>query len=333
MREVSFIKQNKANWLEFEKYLYQGKKVDAHRLSELFDKVTNDLAYAQTYYPKSKLNLYLNALASNAYLKVTKTKSTYGSILTFWTEDVPKLTYKYRKIIYATFAVFLILIGIGVLSSLYDEGFVRSILGNHYVDTSLENIANGDPAAIYTNETVFGDIGSFLGITFNNIRVGLLLYISGITLGIGTLKILFSNCIMLGSFLTMFQQQDVLAESMSAIWIHGAMEIFSMVIEASAGFLLGLGWLFPGALSRKQAFFLTGKESLMIVMSTIPFTIAAGLFEGFVTQLYNDVPSWISVAIIFLTLGLISYYYLIFPVRKYKNAELKLSDIMVNYDD
>lgn len=333
MREVSFIKQNKDNWLEFENYLYQGRDVDAHRLSELFDKVTNDLAYAQTYYPKSKVNVYLNALASNAYLKVIKPKTTYGSIISFWREDVPKITYKYRKVIYATFIVFLIMVGIGVLSSLYDESFVRSILGDSYVDKTIENIEKGDPAAVYTNQTVYGDIGSFLAITINNIRVGLLMYISGITMGLGTLKILFSNSIMIGSFITMFHQHDVLAESMTAVWIHGAMEIFSIVIEATAGFILGLGWLFPGALTRKQAFFLTGKESLMIVLSTIPFTIAAGLMEGFITQLYNELPLIISVGIISLTLGIISYYYLIYPVLKYRKTELRLSDIMVDYAD
>lgn len=333
MREVSFIKQNKDNWLEFENYLYNGKQVDAHRLSQLFDKVTNDLAYSQTYYPKSKVNVYLNALASNAYLKVIKPNTTYGTIIDFWREDVPKITYKYRKVLWATFAVFFVMLGIGVLSALYDEGFIRSILGDNYVDQTLENIQDGDPAAIYTNNTIYGDIGSFLAITINNIRVGLLMYISGITLGIGTLKILFQNCIMLGSFLTMFEQQGVLAESMTAIWIHGAMEIFGMVIECSAGFLLGLGWLFPGSLTRKQAFLLTGKESLMIVMSTIPFTIAAGLMEGFVTQLYNDMPLWMSISIILLTLSIITYYYLIYPVIKYGKTEPKLSDIMVNNEE
>ena len=120
---------------------------------------------------------------------------------------------------------------------------------------------------------------------------------------------------MLGAFLTMFHKADVLGTSLTAIWIHGAMEIFGMVIECAAGFILGLAWLFPGSLSRRQAFMQSGKDSLMIVMSTIPFTIAAGLLEGFVTQLYNDMPHALALFIIFGTLSLIGYYYLIYPVR------------------
>ena len=333
MREVSFIKQNKENWLEFENYLYHGRPLQPNRLTELFTQLNNDLSYAQTYYPKSKVNVYLNSLTAQAFLKITKPKTTYGSIIEFWKIDVPRVTYKHRKYIYLAFAVFLVTVLIGVLSSLYDESFIRSILGDEYVDLTANNIDKGDPAAIYTNATSMGDIGSFLGITINNVRVGFLMYIAGITLGIGTIKILFSNSVMLGSFLTMFYKAEVLAESMSAIWIHGAMEIFGMVIEAGAGLLLGLGWLFPGSLSRKQAFIVTGKESLMIMLSTIPFTIAAGLLEGFVTQLYNEMPLWMALIIIFGTLGIISFYYLVYPVLLHKKSIDTFDEMMLRYEE
>lgn len=333
LREVSFIKQNKDKWLEFENYLYHGHVAGPERLSDLFVQLNNDLAYAQTYYPKSKVNVYLNALASNAYLKVIKPKTTYGSIVNFWRTDVPLIAYQHRHYIHFTFLLFLAIFGIGILSSIYDETFIRSILGDKYVDQTMENIAKGDPAAVYTNSTSLGDLGSFLGITINNIRVGLLLYISGITLGLGTIKLLLSNTIMLGSFLAMFYKAGVLAKSMTAIWIHGAMEIFGMVIEASAGILLGVGWLFPGSLTRKQAFLSTGKKSLMLVLSTIPFTIAAGLLEGFVTQLYNEMPNWLALAIIFITLSLIAFYYLIYPILVHRKTEITFQQLYLNDEE
>ena len=333
MREVSFIKQNKANWLEFENYLYHGKHVAPKRLEELFTQLNNDLAYTQSYYPKSKINTYLNALTSQAYLKLIKPRSAYGSVIHFWKVEVPRVAYVHRRYIYLAFCIFSFLVFIGVLSSLYDETFVRSVLGDKYVDSTMVNIERQDPAAVYTNATAMGDIGSFLGITINNIRVGFLMYITGITLGIGTLKVMLSNCIMLGSFLTMFYKANVLWESMRAIWIHGAMEIFGMVIEAAAGLLLGLGWLFPGSLSRKAAFILKGKESLMLMLSTLPFTIAAGLLEGFVTQLYNEMPVWLALVIILGTLSVIGYYYLIYPIRMYGNQVKTFDEMLLQYEE
>ena len=331
MREASFIKQNKDSWLEFEKYLYYNEKVSAERLSELFVQLNNDLAYAQTYYPKSKVNVYLNALASNAYLKVVKPKTAYGSIIRFWLEEAPLVAYKHRKWIYLTLGLFLVFLFMSILSSVYDESFIRAIMGDSYVDMTEENVKTGDPAAVYTNETFLGDAGSFIAITINNVRVGLLMYISGLLLGVGTFRILFINSIMIGSFMTMFYKFGVLGISMTAVWIHGSMEIFAMMIEAAAGLILGLGWLFPGSLTRKQAFVQTGKESLMLVLSTIPFTISAGLLEGFITQYYNEFPIWISVGIILLTLAIISYYYLVYPVRLYRRRDMKFDKSFLRY--
>lgn len=333
MREAHFIKQNKEKWLEFEKFLYHEYHISADQLSDLFVQLNNDLAFSQTYYPKSKLNDYLNALASNAYMKITKPKTSYGSVVKFWKEDVPLIVYQRRNYIYFAFCIYIILMLIGVLSSLYDDSFIRSILGDHYVDQSQANINRGDPAAIYNNSTLLGDAGSAIAITINNVRVGFLMYISGITLGLGTFKILFSNSIMVGAFMSMFYKAGIFGKAMSAVYIHGAMELFGMVIEAAAGFLLGLGWLFPSNRTRLEAFIISGKHSVMIVLSTIPFTIAAGLLEGFVTQYYNEMPLVLTLIIILGTLSLISYYYLIYPYIVHKKKYHKtLEDYLDDHE-
>jgi len=63
MREVAFIKQNKEKWLQFETAIQQKKIENPDELSRLYLHLINDLAYAQTYYKKSKLIIYLNDLA------------------------------------------------------------------------------------------------------------------------------------------------------------------------------------------------------------------------------------------------------------------------------
>ena len=331
MREVAFIQQNKERWLEFEQHLYFNAPVSADYLAELFIQLNNDLAYAQTYYPKSKVVIYLNALAVNAYHKINNPRQGFYGIINFWAKNAPLIIYKNRKYIYFAQVFFIVFVLIGIISSLNDDSFVRAVLSDDYVDETYENIRSGDPAAIYNNETLFGDFGSFMGITINNIKVGLLMYISGFSLGIGTIKILFSNAVMVGTFQTMFYQAGQLWQSMSAIWIHGAMEIYGMTIEAGAGLLLGLGWLFPGTLKRKQAFIMSGKESLIIVLSTIPFTIFAGLLEGFVTQYYNEMPLPITMTIIVGTLLLITYYYWYYPIKVFRNNASNLDKTFMEY--
>jgi uncharacterized membrane protein SpoIIM required for sporulation len=152
--------------------------------------------------------------------------------------------------------------------------------------------------------------------------VGAKCYIYGIFLGIGTFYVLIQNCIMLGSFQYFFYQQGVFWESVRGIWIHGSMEIFAIVIESTAGFILGASILFPKTFSRMNSLKIGFRNSFKIFLSTIPFTIAAGFLEGFITRYSIDMPNWLSVFIILATLSIISFYYLVFPFivnKKIKN--------------
>ena len=118
---------------------------------------------------------------------------------------------------------------------------------------------------------------------------------------------------MLGAFQYFFYEQGVFWESVRGIWIHGSMEIFAIVIEAAAGFILGASILFPKTYSRMTSFKIGFKNSLKIFLGTMPFTIGAGILEGFVTRYSLEMPNWLNVFIILSTLSLISFYFLIFP--------------------
>src|SRR5690606_18820679 len=121
-----------------------------------------------------------------------------GNIISkFFFFDVPLIAYKYRKVLYFSLAIFLVFVSIGVISAAYDDRFVRLILGDAYVNKTLENIAKGDPMAVYKGSSSWG---SAFGITLNNLFVGVRCYLYGIFLGLGTFYIMAQNAIMLGSF-------------------------------------------------------------------------------------------------------------------------------------
>ncbi len=319
MREVAFIKQNKEKWLGIEEVITGKSKKDPDELSSLYINLINDLSFAQTYYPKSKTKIYLNHLATSIYQKIYKTKRTESNrIVEFFKTEVPLIAYEYRKFLWFAFAVFTFFVGIGVISTHYDEDFVSLILGDDYVFMTEQNIEDGNPIAVYEGGSTWG---SAIGIIKNNVMVGAKLYIYGIFGGIGTLLVLMYNSIMLGSFQYMFQQQEVLGTSMRGIWIHGAFEIFGMVIEAMAGFILGASILFPKTYSRFNSFKIGFKKSFKIFLSVFPFTVIAGILEGFVTRHALDMPLILNLIIIFGTLGFIFYYYVIYPIRVHKKLK------------
>ncbi|WP_282135310.1 stage II sporulation protein M [Seonamhaeicola maritimus] len=325
MREVAFIKQNKEKWLNFEKAIFGKTLKNPDELASLYIHLVNDLSYAQTYYPKSKTILYLNNLAAKAFQKIYKTKrEDTNRFVHFWKIEVPLIVHQYRRYVLYAFVIFLSFSAIGALSAAYDDSFVRLILGDHYVNMTLENIEKGDPVAVYKSGSNWG---SAFGITLNNLYVGIKAFIFGVFAGLGTGLVMLYNGIMLGSFQYFFYKEGVFWESVRGIWIHGSMEIFAIVIEGAAGLILGASILFPKTYSRMTSFKMGMKDGVKILISTFPFTIAAGILEGYVTRYSNVMPNWLSVGIILTTLSLITFYYLVYPFILHKKLNNKYAII------
>jgi uncharacterized membrane protein SpoIIM required for sporulation len=319
MREQTFIKQNKDKWLDFESKIFGKEASNPDELSSLYIHLMNDLAYAQTFYPKSKTILYLNNLAAKTFQKIYATKKEEGNRLVhFFKTEVPLLVYEYRRYLYYAFIFFFVFTAIGVVSAIYDADFIRMILGDHYVNMTLENIEKGDPVAVYKSGSNWG---SHIGITLNNLKVGFYNYILGFFGGLGTIWILFQNSVMLGAFQYLFYKHHVFWPSVRGIWIHGSMEIFAIVVEAMAGLILGASILFPQTYSRYESLKRGVKVSLKIFLSTFPFTIAAGFLEGYVTRYSNIMSKWLSVGIILTTLTAITFYYFIYPKIVYQKKQ------------
>ncbi|MGV8915629.1 MAG: stage II sporulation protein M [Kaistella sp.] len=320
MREVAFIKQNKEKWLGIEQVIEGKAKKNPDELSSLYINLINDLSFAQTYYPKSKTTLYLNNLSSRIFQKIYKTKRADKNwLFYFFKTEVPLLLHQYRRYLVYAFGFFILFTLIGFMSAYYDKDFVKIILGEEYVNKTIENILKGNAVGVYQQGSNWG---STISIIFNNIKVGATLFIYGIFGGLGTLFVLLQNCIMLGSFQYFFHEHGALADSAKGIWLHGVFEIFSMVIEAMAGLILGASILFPKTYSRFNSFKLGFKDAFKIFLSTVPFTILAGIIEGYVTRYALTMPGILNFILITGTFALIGFYYFIYPYIISKKIQL-----------
>ncbi len=322
MREAAFVKQNKDKWLRFESLLHNRENISPDELSNLYVEVTDQLSYAQTFYPESKTLVYLNHLASQSHQLIYKTKRESSKrFITFFTEEFPLLFYSYQRQLLIAFLTFLLFSIVGAYSTAHDETFVRSILGDGYVNMTLDNIENGDPMAVYKGSN---EMSSFLGITINNIKVALYAFVYGILFSIGSLIIIMQNAVMVGSFQYFFYEQGVLWESVRTIWIHGTIEISVIIIAGCAGMVVGNSILFPKTYTRLDSFKRGMKNGLKIVVSTIPFFIVAGFLEGFVTR-HTEMPDWLAIVIIGSSLALILFYYVYYSIKVYHSKQKQLT--------
>lgn len=318
MREAAFVKQNKDKWLKFENVISNKSQIHPDELSNLYIEVTDHLSYAQTFYPGSKTLEYLNYIASQSHQIIYKSKKESSKrFITFFTKEFPLLMYQYQKQLLIAFLTFMLFALIGAYSAANDGTFVRSILGDGYVNMTLENIEKGDPMGVYKEQ---GELNMSLGITINNIKVGLYAYILGLLFSIGSLMVIMQNAVMVGSFQYFFFEQGVGWESVRTIWIHGTIEISVIIIAGCAGMVVGNSMMFPKTYTRLDSFVKGVKNSLKIIVSTIPFFIVAGFLEGFVTR-HTEMPDWLAITIIGASLALIVFYYVIYPRKLYKKQQ------------
>lgn len=310
MKETNFIEQNKEKWSRFEE-LYNSSKNNPEELSALYMDMTEDLSYAQTFYKRRTVRVYLNQLAQRIFTGVHKQKGeSLSRLITVWKTSLPLEIYRSRKTLLFALISFLLYALIGIVTTHYNPDFPRIVMGDGYVDMTIQNIEAGNPLKVYEDES---QLSMFIQITTNNLKVSFLTFFLGFFFTIGTHILLFSNGVMLGAFQYFFHSKGLLITSFLGIWIHGAFEISAIVLAGGAGLTAGNGWLFPKSYSRMQSLQLSTKRGLKIMMSLVPFIIAAGFLESYVTHNYQNLPEWSKWAIIMFSFGLIVFYYVIYP--------------------
>lgn len=312
MREVVFIKDNAPRWEKFEQLLTNSAGIHPDELSDLYINLQDDLAYARTFYPKSNTTKYLNGLTSGYHQLIYKNKRERSSrFANFWRYEIPYAVLKSHRQLFYALLVFLLAILIGTVSAANDNGFVRLILGDSYVNMTIENIKNDDPMGVYNK---MHEQPMFFAISANNIYVSFLAYIVGLFGSIGSIYMLFTNGVMVGVFQQFFYQQNLTFTALTAIYLHGALELSAIVIAGGAGIVLGNSFLFPGTYSRIDSLMEGAKRSLKIIVGIVPVFVVAAIIESFVTRHYNTMPSALRLTIIFISFTFIVTYFIIYPL-------------------
>jgi uncharacterized membrane protein SpoIIM required for sporulation len=319
MREAFFIKRNKPRWEEFEAVAKNYHQAPPDKLADLFVQVTNDLSFAQTQYPNSRVTKYLNGLATKLHLGIYKNKREETSrFVTFWKYEVPAIMIEARKPMIYSFIIFIVAAILGVVSTLNDDRFVRLIMGDQYVNMTLENIKKGDPTAVYGS---MSEGYMFLMITLNNIMVSFKVFMFGLMATVGCGFYLFYNGIMVGTFMTFMGTEGELTQAIPVIMLHGTIELTSIAIAGGAGFLMGNSLLFPGTYPRLTSFKNGAFKGMKIVVGLVPFFIIAGFIESFVTR-YGFMHWSLKFAIIGGSAFLMIWYFIFYPLKLKRNGSI-----------
>jgi uncharacterized membrane protein SpoIIM required for sporulation len=328
MREARFIKKNVDKWTSYQHL----ESDDPDELADRFITLLDDLSYAKTFYPKSKVTRWINGIAAGIYQSIYQNrKQDFSRIWLFWKYELPLLFRKYHRVFLFTFLLFVSFVSIGVISSNVDPDYAAAYFDNKvqpgYYDETIARIQKGDPFGVYKAEHPFS---TFILIAYNNISVAFRSVLFGLLFGIGTIILMWTNGLMLGCFEYIFFSQGLGWQSVLVIWIHGTLEISSIVIASCAGLILGFGWVFPGTYSRRQSFLRSARDAMKICVSLIPFFIVAAFFESYITHLMSNtfqknshdigMPVPVSILILAGSLAFILWYFVLYPQKLYRKG-------------
>ena len=319
MKESKFIKNNLERWETLSDDIQSNTLKDQPgKMSENFLKMGEDYSFSKTYYNSRSIKGVLNNFAAYLNLQFLNNKFKRKGLRYFFGTLLPYRLYNARKPLQISLITFLLFMVIGALSAEQEENlsFIRQILGDNYVDMTLENIKKGDPMYVYKDSD---PITMQIYITFNNMYVALLSFVLGITGGLGSFYVLLKNGVMVGAFQYMFIKEGLGTESFLAIWMHGSTEIPAIILSGGAGLILAKGMFFPGHLKRIKSFQKSAREATSVFLGVTPLIIFAGFVESFLTRL-TMLPDIYRLIFILSCFFFTIYYFYYLPYKRKKQG-------------
>ncbi|MFN3597544.1 MAG: stage II sporulation protein M [Rubricoccaceae bacterium] len=320
MREAVFVRQHAPEWETFERLLASPDTADPDALAASYVRLTDDLAYAQTFYPGSVTAAYLNELSAEVHARLYRNqREERGRLRRFFTAEVPRAVYDARWALAVSLALFVGAVLLGALSSALDDRFARLILGDAYVNMTLANIAQGDPFAVY-KDAHMGFMSA--SIAANNVLVSFFAFAGVLFAGeavlpafaLGTAQTLVRNGVMVGAFFHLFAAEGLAADWFRVVFIHGALELSAIVVAGGAGLTMGGALLAPGTYPRLTSFRRGAVRGLKIIVGLVPVFAVAAALEGYVTR-RTEMPLWASALVIIGSFAYVLWYYVYLPYR------------------
>ena len=291
---ATFIQQRRPDWRKLEHVL---QRVEGSGLGMLDDeqavefgrlcrRAASDLNQAQTFLSGDTTVQYLNDLVARSYLVIyAKTKVDVLGFLRYLLWGYPAIFRRYLLHFLLATAIFLAGAAFGFLAAYFEPVSRGFLLPTEMPTIQPPQEGEEDESPVLTS----GELAGFSSFLFtHNVSVTLATFAFGITLGIGTVWMLFYNGILLGALGAVFVEAHQLKAYATGVLPHGVLEIPACLIGGAAGFILAQALLQARSWPRLEELGRAGKQALLMVAGCIPLLGVAALLEAGVAR----APDW-----------------------------------------
>ena len=288
MREQVFVTRRQANWERLEALLGNASRhgvrhmsaTELKELALLYRSATTDLAAAQSRAYSTDLRGYLNRLVARAYTIVHASRADAGwvRVARFFTTTFPSEVRRSGRIILATTTLF----GLAWIVSYW---LVAQHPLNAYAllpEAEIPTITKSLHDSNFAFDRAYAPAMSSYIIT-NNIKVAMIAFAGGMTLGILTIWEILNTGLMVGGTGALFASRGFGSDFWATIAPHGVIELTSIQIASAAGLLLAQAILAPGRLRRSDALRENARRAGVLMIGVAGLLVIAGTIEGFIT--------------------------------------------------
>lgn len=320
-RGQRFRAAREAEWLKLDKLLQKFERGSASALSTdellaipvLYRSTLSSLSVARATSLDRDLVAYLESLAARAYFFVYGPRTTFlQRVLAFFRRDWPLA-------VQAVWRETLISVALTLVGAVFAYLLTRGDNDWFYAFVPQGMSAGRDPTATtaFLHQTLYAKIDpgtrqflpAFATFLFtHNARIAIMAFALGFACCAPTAMLMVYSGAMAGAFFALYVAHGLGWQLGGWMFIHGATELFAVILAGAAGFRIGWRLIFPGARSRTEAMGEAGRQGAVVMFGVVAMLFVAGCLEGIGRQLItNDVARYV-IALGSLT-GWCSYFY------------------------
>ncbi len=325
MRVVDRLAQREAAWRELDQHLtaFRSERVAGTaservvRMAELYRSACADLMLAESYDLPRETVAYLHDLVARAHNRLYRSR---GFRFRTWAAEVfhavPRRLRSDPTLLIAALVFWGCFLVSGAMAMSRPD-FGKDLLGAEMID-QMEEMYSSPLESRDRNDAMMA--GFYV---FHNAGIGIQCFVWGLSFGLGTLYLLASNGLQLGTVFGHMYTTPHWGRFSSFVTAHSAFELTAIVFAGAAGLRLGWGLIDHQGQTRLASLQREAKNALPTIGASVCLFVLAAFLEGFVSA--SNLPYGVKAGIA-ITSALLLVAYLALGGRTFGRANATRED-------
>jgi uncharacterized membrane protein SpoIIM required for sporulation len=284
MNKQSFLRERSPWWKRFELLLGRAEAPGRARLtpeevsefSELFRALCYDLAQVRSRDWSSSLERYLNDLVVRGHGAFYGGRPRpRGRALQFLAAGFPRRLRENHGFFWTSLALFAVPLAVSWAVVQREPSLAHRVLPG----TALYQMEEMYSKAFQQAERQDAAMAGFY--VRHNTSIAFQSFALGVFLGLGTIYVLLSNGIQLGTVSGFVIAHGHGERFLGFVCGHSSFELLAIVVSGAGGLILGHAILAPGSLSRIEALKERGRVAVELALGAAAMLFVAAMIEGF----------------------------------------------------